>query len=360
MSNNSTVKCPKCGNEFEATESMKMELQEKLNKEVAEWKQKKEADFQKQLSDSLGKQKTDLESSIKRSLSIDYDNKVKLLEETNTSFEEKLKKSQAKELEFLKKEAELKSKEAEMEILLQKKLIEERTTLAEQIQKQEQEKIALILKEKDKKMEDQMKLIEEMKKKSEQGSMQLQGEVLELALEEMLRTAFPLDTIEEVAKGVRGADCILFVKNSSGQPCGKIIFESKRTKAFTNEWIEKLKTDMRAQQAELAVIVTEVLPKDMAGFGLKDGVWICRFSEAKALSFILRESLIKINTALVRQENKGEKMQMLYDFLTGTEFRQNMEAVVEGFSSLRRGIVNEKNAMENCGRNVKNNWKRFS
>jgi hypothetical protein len=169
---------------------------------------------------------------------------------------------------------------------------------------------------------------------------------LELALEEMLRTAFPLDTIEEVAKGVRGADCILFVKNSSGQACGKIIFESKRTKAFTNEWIEKLKTDMRAQQAELAVIVTEVLPKDMAGFGLKDGVWICRFSEAKALSFILRESLIKINTALVRQENKGEKMQMLYDFLTGTEFRQNMEAVVEGFSSLRRGIVNEKNAME--------------
>lgn len=130
-----------------------------------------------------------------------------------------------------------------------------------------------------------MELAETMRRKAEQGSMQLQGEVMELALEELLRGAFPFDTIEEVAKGTKGADCVQLVRNNQAQLCGKIIYESKRTKAFTNEWIEKLKMDMRSQQADIAVIVTEVLPKEMDSFGFKDGVWICRFSEVKALSF---------------------------------------------------------------------------
>jgi hypothetical protein len=240
-----------------------------------------------------------------------------------------------------------------MEILLQKKLNEERTSLTETIKKQEQERTGLVIREYEmkledekKKLEDQKKLIEEMQRKAEQGSMQLQGEVQELALEELLRTAFPFDTIEEVAKGVKGADCMLHVKNSLAQPCGKIIYESKRTKAFTNEWIEKLKVDMRSQQADIAIIVTETLPKDMTTFGFKDGVWICRFAEVKPLSFVLRDSLIRINTALVTQENKGEKMQMLYSYLTGNEFRQSIEAVMEGFFSLKEGITKEKVQME--------------
>jgi hypothetical protein len=176
--------------------------------------------------------------------------------------------------------------------------------------------------------------------------MQLQGEVLELALEELLKTNFPFDTIEEVAKGVKGADCIQHVNNSLGQLCGKIIYESKRTKAFTNEWIEKLKKDMRAQQADIAVIVTETLPKEMDAFGFKDGVWICRFSDVKALSFLLRDSLIKIYGAIASQENKGDKMQMLYDYLTGNEFNQNVLAITEGFVALRDSITREKIQME--------------
>jgi hypothetical protein len=139
---------------------------------------------------------------------------------------------------------------------------------------------------------------------------------------------------------------VQLVKNNLAQVCGKIIYESKRTKAFTNEWIEKLKMDMRAQQADIAVIVTEVLPRDMETFGFKDGVWICRFSEVKALSFILRDRLLQVYTALVSQDNKGEKMQMLYDYLTANEFRQNIEAVMEGFMSLRKGIISEKVQME--------------
>jgi hypothetical protein len=189
-------------------------------------------------------------------------------------------------------------------------------------------------------------MAEVMRRKMEQGSMQLQGEVLEVALEELLRATFPFDTIEEVAKGVKGADCVQLVQNNIGQLCGKIIYESKRTKAFTNEWIEKLKRDMRAQQADVAVIVTEVLPRDMDAFGFKEGVWICRFTDVKPLAFILRDQLIKIYGAVATQENKGDKMQLLYNYLTGVEFRQNIEAVMEGFLSLKDGITREKMQME--------------
>jgi hypothetical protein len=266
--------------------------------------------------------------------------------ETNASNEEKLRTARQRELEFLKKEQALKDKEAELEIALQKRLNDERSTITETIKKQEQEKNSLKIKELEKQLEDSRKLAEEMQRKAEQGSMQLQGEVLELVLEETLRATYPFDTIEEVAKGTRGADCIQFVKNNVAQICGKIIYESKRTKAFTNEWIEKLKRDMRAQQADIAVIVTEVLPKDMDTFGYRDGVWICRFTDVKPLSFLLRDSLIKIYGAVISQENRGDKMQLLYNYLTGNEFRQNIEAVMEGFISLKDGITREKVQME--------------
>jgi hypothetical protein len=185
-----------------------------------------------------------------------------------------------------------------------------------------------------------------MQRKAEQGSMQLQGEVQELALEELLRIAFPFDTIEEVAKGVKGADCVQIVRNNIANQCGKIIYESKRTKSFTNEWIEKLKSDMRSQQADIAVIVTETLPKDMNSFGFKEGVWICKFSDVKPLSFLLRDSLIKINTAIASQVNKTDKMQLLYNFLTSNEFKQSMDAIGEGYLALREGIIREKMQME--------------
>ncbi|MBK9284444.1 MAG: DUF2130 domain-containing protein [Sphingobacteriaceae bacterium] len=353
MSNNSTVKCPKCGNDFEVAESMKAAIQDKLKKEAADWKLKKDEEFKKkekelqnQLKDSLKKQKDFLEENIRKTLNSDFENKLKILQETNQEFENKLKLSRAKELEFLKKEQELKTKEQEFELEMQKQINAQRLVISEQIQKQEQEKNSLKLREYEKQLEDQKKLIEEMKKKSEQGSMQLQGEVQELALEDLLRESFPQDEIEEVAKGIKGADCTLFVKNSAGKTCGKIIYESKRTKNFAAEWIEKLKNDMRAQQADIAVIVSEVLPKDMNHFGFKDGVWICRFAEARALSFVLRESLIKIHSAMVTQENKSDKMSLLYNYLTGLEFRQNIEAIVEGFLAMKDSITREKLQME--------------
>jgi hypothetical protein len=236
---------------------------------------------------------------------------------------------------------------------MQRKMMDERGRLLEQVKKEEEEKNKLResehdmkLKERDKQLDDQRKLIEEMKRKSEQGSMQLQGEVQELALEELLRYAFPFDVISEVGKGVRGADCIQTVRNNYGQECGRIIFESKRTKDFSQDWIEKLKADMRVLGADVAVIVTQAMPKDMNNFGEKDGIWICSFGEARALVCVLRELIIKVYNASKNNENKGDKMALLYSYLVSGEFSQQWNAIREGFMSMKISIQRERDQME--------------
>jgi hypothetical protein len=176
--------------------------------------------------------------------------------------------------------------------------------------------------------------------------MQLQGEVQELLLEQLLKEAFPFDIIGEVSKGTEGADCIQTVRNSNGTDCGTIIFESKRTKAFSRLWIDKLKTDMRNRGAEVAVLVTQVYPKGLNCFGEQDGVWICSFSEVVALTSALRHTIIRIAETKKAEENKGEKMQMLYGYLTGIEFRQQIETIVEGFLSMKNSIMKERVQME--------------
>jgi hypothetical protein len=240
-----------------------------------------------------------------------------------------------------------------MQLTIQRQLLEERVKIKEQLVKEESEKISLKeqeyqlrMKEMEKQIEDQKKLVEEMRRKSEQGSMQLQGEVQELMLEELLQLRFPFDKIEEVGKGVRGADCIQVVRNQFGNESGKIIYESKRTKDFSNEWIEKLKKDMRNFGADVAVIVTQTFPKDMDRFGEKDGVYICTFNEVSSVALLLRNALLKIADARKSQENKGDKMVMLYDYLTGTEFSEQWKAIREGFMSMRQSIQKERDTME--------------
>jgi hypothetical protein len=176
--------------------------------------------------------------------------------------------------------------------------------------------------------------------------MQLQGEVLELAIEEWLASQFPLDTIEEIKKGARGADCVQIVNTYQQQNCGKIYYESKRTKDFHVGWIEKFKMDMREKGIELGVLVTEVLPSDMDRMGMRDGIWICTYDEFKGLCAVLRQSIIQLSNALVAQENKGDKMEMLYSYLTGSQFRGQVEAIVEGFSAMKSALDSEKRAMQ--------------
>ena len=332
------IKCPNCGHEFEPTDLIRDEIQKEVNSKAEEWKKKKEKE---------------LEESLRKNISSDFETKLRLLEQNNKDNEEKLKESRRKEADFLRKEQDLKNKEAEIDLTVQRQLQKDREKLTEDIRKIEEQKIAaketdyqLRLKELEKQLEDQKKLADEMRRKSEQGSMQLQGEVQELALEELLKLAFPFDIISEVGKGVRGADCIQTIRNKFGQECGKIIFESKRTNSFANDWIEKLKSDMRSQGADVAVIVTQALPKDMDRFGEKAGIWICSFAEVKSVVQMLRDGIIKLSTALKSQENRGDKMHLLYDYLTSREFAEQWQAIREGFMSMKLSIQKERDAME--------------
>ena len=372
------IKCPSCSFEFPLEEALNDELKEtiekekqELRKQMAEYKKIKEDEvrkkdeeikniktqqeqlYQKKLEDELKRNKEALEISVRKSVSSDYENQLKMLQQNVADNEEKLKTARQKELEFLQKEQQLKNREAEMDLEFEKKIQEERNVLSELIRKQEQDKNSLKendfnlkVKELEKQLEDQKKLADEMKRKAEQGSMQLQGEVQEMLLEEMLRSSFPFDSIEEVGKGVRGADCIQIIRNPFGMESGKIIYESKRTKDFSNEWIEKLKTDMRSMGADAAVIVTQALPKDMERFGEKQGVYICSFAEARSLALVLRNAILKIYDAKKSQENKGDKMVMLYDYLTGIEFGEQWKAIREGFMSMKLSIQKERDTME--------------
>jgi hypothetical protein len=365
------VKCPGCGHTFPIEEAMTEEYKKELRAQMHSYKKEKDDEFQKRLDDFARKEQQQkqefelklegekkalqqsLEENLRKTIAADFENRVKMLESSNQEAEEKLKLSRQKELDFLRKEQELKHKEEELELQLQRKLQEQRLELSDQIRKQENERIQmketefqLKVKELEKQLEDQKKLAEEMKRRAEQGSMQLQGEVQELILEELLRVSFPFDLISEVGKGIKGADCIQTIRNQFGQECGRIIYESKRTKDFSQEWIEKLKKDMRSSGVDVAVIVTQAYPKGMDCFGEKDGVWICSFEEVKAVAYILRDSILKLHNASRSQENKGEKMHMLYDYLTSNEFSEQWKAIREGFMSMRLSIQKERDAME--------------
>ena len=348
-----TIKCPNCSHEFELNESLREDVKKELRDEMKEWQRKKEDAFNTQLVEERKKIQQETEQAIRKKISSDFEIQLRQLEQNNKDNEEKLKEARQQQVDFLRKEQELKNKEAELELSVQKKLQEEREKLSTEIRKLEEQRIMaketefqLRLKEMEKQLDDQKKLAEEMRRKAEQGSMQLQGEVQELALEEMLRSAFPFDTITEVGKGVRGADCIQTVRNNFGQDCGQIIYESKRTSNFSIEWIEKLKADMRSMGAEIAVIVTKTMPKDMDCMGVKDGVYICSFSEVKALAKVLREGVINVFNATKNQENKGDKMHLLYDYLISSEFAEQWKAIREGFMSMKMSIQKERDTME--------------
>lgn len=361
------IKCPNCNYEFPLEEALNDELKEAIEKEKQELRQKmsdhlkkkdeemqrKEIEWKAQQEKREKEIQLQIETNLRKNITADFENQLRMLEQNNKDNEEKLKQSRLKEADFFRKEQELKNKEAEIEITVQKQLQKDREKLTEDIRRIEEQKVAhketeyqLRLKEMEKQLDDQKKLAEEMRRKAEQGSMQLQGEVQELALEEMLKTSFPFDLISEVGKGVRGADCIQTVRNSFGQECGKIIYESKRTENFGTDWIEKLKTDMRSLGADIAIIVTKTMPRGMERFGEKEGVWICSFNEIKSVAYMLREGVVKVFNASKSQENKGDKMHMLYDYLTSNEFAGQWKAIREGFMSMKLSIQKERDAME--------------
>lgn len=332
------IKCPNCSYQFELNESLKNEVEKELRAKMQEWQKRKEDDFERQKSQLVAEaiKKTGEENAAKlRSLQEETEIKGKQVLEL-----------QKKELDLLRYKNELEEKQKNLEVEIEKRFLQKRKEIEDSAIKREQEIFDLKTKEYKLQMEQQQKLIEELKRKSEQGSMQLQGESQEQILEDVLKEYFPFDLIEEVGKGVEGADCIQLIRNNAGIICGKIIYESKRTKAWNNNWLEKLKKDKRTQAADAAILVTQVLPKDMEMFGEKDGIWLCNFAEVNSVAHLLRKGILNIYEIQKSQEGKGDKMQMLYDYLTGNEFRGQVEAIMEGFMSIKQGITKERIQME--------------
>jgi hypothetical protein len=371
MTKETQIKCPNCGTSIDVQDilshQLEDELKKKFNAQLTEEKKKFEKEheilakateefeqkklkenelFQEKLDAKLKEGKRLLEEQLNKKIKDEQADQFTMLQKELNEKSEQIKelhKTKA-EIEKLKREKdELKGTiEAESQLKLNQVLLEEK----EKIRKTEEDKNELRFKELQKQLEDQKRLTEEMKRKQEQGSMQLQGEVMELAIEEWLASQFPLDTIEEIKKGARGGDCIQIINTRSHQNCGSIYYESKRTKDFQLGWIEKFKADIREKGANIGVLVTDAMPSGMERMGLKDGIWICSLEEFKGLSAVLRESIIQINNAIASQENKGDKMHMLYDYLTGNTFKLQVEAIVEGFTQMKIDLDSEKRAMQ--------------
>ncbi|HWK56747.1 MAG TPA: DUF2130 domain-containing protein [Parapedobacter sp.] len=371
MTNNTQIKCPSCGTSIDVQDILAHQLeaeikqkyqnqlaserqryeqeQTKLQQEREAFEQKKKQEnelFQQRLDNKLREERKAIEDRLKAKLNEEQADQFKALQQELNDKSEQIKDlNRAKaDIERLKREKD-ELKEA-VELDLQRKMNEQLLAERERIKKLEEEKNELKLRELQKQLDDQKKLTEEMKRKQEQGSMQLQGEVQELAIEEWLSAQFPLDSIEEVKKGARGGDCIQVVNTHSRVGCGKIYYESKRTKDFQPSWIEKFKADMREKGADVGVLVTDAMPAGLERMGIKDGVWICSYEEFKGLCAVLRETVIQIGLAVASQENKGDKMHMLYDFLTSNTFRMQVEAIVEGFSCMKNDLEKEKRAMQ--------------
>jgi hypothetical protein len=371
MENITKINCPNCGEMVNVNEILYHQLDDKLKKKYQEQLSGEKKKYEKDL-EMLNQARMQFEAEKKMAAEqIEEGVKLKLkaereilekqirsrVEEEETekfrTLQTELNEKSAKLKEFNQAMAEIERLKREKDEIKDRIMAENERALTmrlndekEKIKRSEAERFEFTKMEYEKKLADQMKLVEEMRRKSEQGSVQLQGEVQELAIEEWLRDNFPLDTISEIKKGANGGDCVQIVNTYTRQNCGMIYYESKRTKAFGGDWIEKFKADMRAKGVSIGIMVTQTMPRDMVRMGLKDGIWICSFEEFKALSAIMRDHIIKMSELSASQENKGDKMIMLYDYLVSPEFKAQIDAIIEGFSNMKAGLDSEKRAME--------------
>ena len=368
---NSQINCPNCSHAIDVNQVLSAQLEDQLRQQYAaqlarerklflekesvlKRKQEQLLEEREQMDEQIREgvrtrmkaERERLEQQLKTQIREEQSEQVKAYQQQLQEQSEKLKvlHRTSAEVEKLKREKdELQDKiMAEAEQKVNEKLRSEK----EKIRKAEEEKILMKMAEKNNVIEQLRKQLVEAQRKAEQGSMQLQGEVQELAIEDWLTKNFPMDTIEEIKKGVTGGDCVQIVNTRNMQNCGLIYYESKRTKAFSPAWIEKFKNDIRDKNASVGVLVTDAMPKDMERMGLVDGVWVCSFEEFKSLCFVLRDSVIRIAMATASQENKGDKMAMLYNYLTSNEFRLQVEGIVDGFTQMQLDLEKEKRAMQ--------------
>ncbi len=361
-----TLKCPNCGTEIPLSDALqnqirndlKVELEEEfkskfegISKRQAELLEKEKElkaqaeAFESELEKKVAEERKRIEVSERKKLTEEYDLLLSDLKDQVSKKTSELKESKKRELELVKKERELEEAKQDLELEIEKKLKKEREEIRKKAREAATEEYELALADKNGTIESLKTQIDALKKKAEQGSQQAQGETLELILEDMLQSEFPVDNITPVPKGVTGADIIQVVCDDSGKVCGSIIWESKRTKSFSSTWIQKLKEDQRSTKADIAVIVSTALPKEIDSFGVIENVWATNPRYAKNLAMILRMALKEISASKTAAVGKGKKMEILYTYLSGAEFRQRFEAIVEGFEFQRKQLEKEKIAL---------------
>lgn len=335
-----TLLCPACGKEIEISEALKYQIQQEVLTEISQ-KHKKDIEEVKKQVELEAKKETEEKLQLEM---IDLKRQV---EEKNRKVDE----LQNQELKLREEKRRLEEKEKELKLEVERRIDEETKKVEEKVLKQALEAHHLKDLEKEKIIHDLTKALEDAQRKAHQSSQQLQGEVLELDLEGTIRASFPQDAIEPVGKGVRGADIRQTVKSPRGYPCGVILWETKRTKVWADEWTAKLKSDLRQESAHIPVIVSTVLPKGLeSGLGLKDGVWVVSFTLVLPLAILLRTNLLDLAYHKAVAEGKGRKADTIYSYITGHEFRQQVEALVEVYQDMQEQLLRERAAFEK-------NWK---
>jgi len=387
MQDTTTIKCPNCQTEIdvneiiyhqlenqikqdylkeqqkfkEANKKRELQLKKELD-ELASQKERFDQELKKATKEQLRVEKQKLKESLKRELQEEQQESISLLQKELKAKSEQVKELNNATIEIarLKREKdELSSKaKAEAQLELNRLLQVEKEKIAkslqeqnEQHQRQKDEQNQLKLKEKDEQIEQIKREFDNAQRKLEQGSMQIQGEALEVTIEDWLSSQFPFDSIEEVKKGAFGADCIQKIHTRQRQNCGVICYESKNAKTWSDGWITKLKQDMLNVNADIGVLVTTVYPKDMRRMSFVDGIWVCSLDEFKGSVSLLRESLIRLDASIKRDENRADKMSLLYSYLTGQEFSMQLQAIVDGFMQMQRELDKEK-------RSLMASWKR--
>jgi hypothetical protein len=368
-----TITCPKCQNGIKLTESLAAPLIASTRREFEARLSKKDEDMAAREAeigkreDVLSKEREKINEQVnekiqaerikitaeeakkaKLMLGADLEQKAKDvadLQEVLKQRDEKLAEAQKAQADLIRKQRELDDAKRELELTVEKRVQEGLGATREKARKEVEEELKLKVQEKEQTISSMQKQIEELKRRAEQGSQQLQGEVQELELEAILKAKFPLDKVNAVPKGEHGGDILHCVASVIGQECGTILWETKRTKNWSDGWLTKLREDQRVAKAEIAVIVSQALPRDVNTFELVDGVWVVHPRTALPVAVVLRQTLIEVAAARQASEGQQTKMEIVYQYLTGPRFRQRIQAIVESFSSMQEDLDREKKAI---------------
>ena len=372
-----TITCPGCQTEIKLTESLaapllaqtKREFQQQLahkdaamaareqnlraqQEQLASAQHELDAKVAAQVESALAAARAQLiaEESRKarQAAAADLDAKTRELGELHDllkSRDEKLAEAQRAQADLIRKQRELDDARRELELTVEKRVQDGLAETRAQAKREAEEGLKLRVLEKDQTIASMQQTIEELKRKAEQGSQQMQGEVQELELENLLRAKFPYDLIEPVPKGEFGGDTLHRVMTTAGQACGSILWESKRTKNWSEAWLAKLRDDQRTARAEIAVLVSQALPRGIDSFDVVDGVWITTPRAALPVATILRHSLLEVSSARLASDGQKTKTEMVYQYLTGPRFRHRVEAIVESFTSMQEDLERERKTL---------------